>query len=282
MLDYKLYTFLELCKNMNYRITSEKLNLTQPAVTHHIKQLESEYGCKLFEYRNRVLYKTKQAGILEDYVRCAEYTSQKLMSELVQKGPPRLKIGATKTIGDYIINDKIINLLQTQDVELTYLVDNTDALLQKIRDGQLDFAFLEGFFNKDEFVYHDFYTDKIVGICSEKHPFAGKTVSIEEVFENKLILRENGSGTREAFERILTDNNYTMDNFKTKMQINSLKIIVELVVAGIGISFVYESVANNHDRMATFSISGIEYSHNFSCVHLKNIKPSQYSEFFMN
>ena len=51
MLDYKIKTFLELCNVMNYRKTAENLNITQPGVTKHIKQLEEEYNCKLFEYK---------------------------------------------------------------------------------------------------------------------------------------------------------------------------------------------------------------------------------------
>ena len=50
MLDYRIYTFLTLFKEMNYRKTAEKLNMTQPGVTQHIQYLEKHYGVKLFEY----------------------------------------------------------------------------------------------------------------------------------------------------------------------------------------------------------------------------------------
>ncbi len=59
MIDGRAFTFLELCNVMNYHKTAQNLNMTQPAVTQHIKYLERLYGCKLFEYTNKKLYKTE-------------------------------------------------------------------------------------------------------------------------------------------------------------------------------------------------------------------------------
>lgn len=58
MLDHRIYTFLTLYDEMNYRRTAEKLNITQPGVTQHIQFLENEYGIKLFEYDGHILKKT--------------------------------------------------------------------------------------------------------------------------------------------------------------------------------------------------------------------------------
>ena len=105
MLDYRMTTFCTLCEVMNYRKTAELLHLTQPAITQHIQFLEKEYNCKLFSYENKKLSKTKEAVILEEYAKSMRYQEESLRNKLGEKNETlELKIGATKTIGDYMIN----------------------------------------------------------------------------------------------------------------------------------------------------------------------------------
>ncbi len=281
MLDYKIYTFLTLCKCLNYRVTAEKLNMTQPAVTNHIKQLEAEYGCKLFIYKNRVLKRTAKADILESYARSAEYNRQKLLYSLSDSGRTILRVGATKTIGEFVINGRITELLSAVDIDLYYIVDNTNSLLTALRNGKLDLVFIEGYVNKEDFSHYLYKKEKLVGICSSDHPFAGNEISLEQVFAERLILREEGSGTREVFERLLTDCNYTVQSFNSKIQTNSFKTIIELVANNIGVSFVYESVAVDAKNISQFKIVNVDVSHEFSCIHLKNTATPNYIEYFL-
>ncbi len=281
MLDYKIYTFLTLCKTMNYRVTAEKLNMTQPAVTNHIKQLENEYGCRLFIYKNRVLYMTKQAKILEAYAKSAKYNSQELIKKLSQQEKEILRIGATRTIGEYIINKQITELMLQENINLNYIINNTDSLLAALQEGKLDYVFIEGFLNKENYSHYTYKKEEFVGICSPNHKFAGNSVSLEQLFDNRLILREKGSGTREAFTRLLTDSNYTLKSFKSTIETNSFKAITEFVLAGVGISLVYESVAKNTPGACRFKIKGIQSFHEFTCVHLKNTPKPKFIENFL-
>ncbi len=281
MLDYKMYTFLELCKNMNYRVTAEKLNMTQPAVTNHIKQLENEYSCRLFEYKNRQLKKTPQAEVLESYAVSANYNAKNLVNDLSFNELPTLKIGATKTIGQFLLNEKISSLFIKDNVELTYIIDNTEVLLNELRSGSLDFVFIEGFLNRDEFVCYPYKTDELVGICSKNHAFSNKEIKLNNMFDNRLILREEGSGTRQAFELILTEQNLTINSFKNKIQTNSFNSIIDLVSKDVGISFVYKSIADVTDSISSFKLKNVKVFHKFSCVHLKNIKSSAFLDHFL-
>ncbi len=282
MLDFKIHTFLTLCKYMNYRITATHLNMTQPAVTQHIKQLEHEYNCRLFIYQNRTLYKTKQAEILEAYSISASFNEKKLALSLNNKETMQLNIGATRTIGDYISNKQIISILNNENLDINYIVDNTENLIKMLKNAKLDFVLIEGFINKNNFAHHIYKSEKLVGICSTSHPFSGKTIPFEDIFNNRIILREVGSGTRDAFERILTDNNCTVDNFKSKFQTNSFKTIIDLVSSDMGISFVYESIFNNSVNIGKFEVNGINSLHNFTCVYLKDTEPSEFLKYFIS
>ena len=129
MVDHRIDTFLTLCECMNYRKTAELLHITQPAVTQQIHFLEQEYSCKLFTFENRKLQKTKSAETLEMYARAMRRQDISLRESLSKPQRQTLKIGATKTIGDYYLHDYIHQYLQNDKNDLTFIVDNTKHLL---------------------------------------------------------------------------------------------------------------------------------------------------------
>ena len=183
MLDYRVDTFLTLCEQMNYRKTAEMLHISQPAVTQQIHYLENQYGQKLFVYENRRLVKTEAAAILEQYARAAKLQQQDLLQKLESSPIHTLRIGATKTIGDYYLKEDIRRYLQSPDNALTLIVDNTEHLLRLLEENELDFSVVEGFFDKTRFDSILLRREPFVGICRKDHPFAGREVTMEELLQ---------------------------------------------------------------------------------------------------
>ena len=174
MLDYRMDTFLTLCEQMNYRKTADLLHISQPAVTQQIHHLETQYGQKLFQYENRRLVKTEAAVILERYARAAKLQEQDLVQKLENSPIRTLRVGATKTIGDYYLKAHIRRYLQSPDHALTLIVDNTKHLLRLLEENELDFAVVESFFDKTRFDSFLLHREPFVGICRRDHPFAGR------------------------------------------------------------------------------------------------------------
>ncbi len=281
MIDYKIMTFLTLCTELNYRKTAEKLNMTQPAVTNQIHSLEDYYNMKLFEYKNRVLYKTKHAELLENYCRSLMSNEQSFLKSLKHIEKPKLTIGATKTIGDCCLNDSIANLISSENIDLTIKVENTEVLLKLLNENKIDFAVIEGNFNKSDYEHITIKKEKLVGICSKNHEFSGKTIDITDLFTKRLIIREQGSGTRDVFEKVLYSLNYSVSNFKDIICINSFPLILNLVKSDVGVSFVYETIPLTSDDLSTFSIKDFTPRHEFNLVYLKNTKSSKYISYFI-
>lgn len=118
-MDQKLLTFLTLCRTMNYRRAADALHLTPaPPVTKQIQSLESQYGVKLFSYDERKLRKTVQGEILERYAMELQYNDAELARLLAAKPKTLLRIGATKSIGDYILIPEIQRFLESPENEL--------------------------------------------------------------------------------------------------------------------------------------------------------------------
>lgn len=269
MLDHRIDTFLMLCKVMNFRKTADLLGITQPAVTQQIHHLETHYGQKLFQYENRRLVKTEAAVVLEKYARAAKLQERDLLQKLNNNPVHTLRIGATKTIGDYYLKADIRRYLKSPDNALTLIVDNTEHLLHLLEANELDFAVVEGFFDKTCFDSILLRREPFVGICRKDHPFAGQEVTMEELLKETIIHREDGSGTRAILEQELSGYNESLQRFQRRICISSFNIILDLVKQGFGVSFVYNILADSDRELAKFSIRGKSVVREFNVVYLK-------------
>ena len=285
MLDYRILTFLKLCETMNYRITAEELNMTQPAVTQHIHYLEEEYKCKLFIYNRKKLEKTNQAILLEEYASSAYYNEIYLKRKIKSENKIKINIGATKTIGEFVIGEKIKKLVKNEKYDISLTIDNTEKLIKLMELNKLDFILVEGIFNKDKYGYRLYKKDDFIGICSKNHKFNEKSIKFEELFEEDIIIREEGSGTRGIFEQFLSENSFSLEFFKKKITINNFNLIKELVSANCGISFVYNSVVNKNDDIGKFYFKNkIErefnylYTTNLNLIQINYLNSSDYTQ----
>lgn len=275
MLDKKIYTFLKLCELMNYRETAKILNMTQPAVTQHIQMLEAEYRCKLFTYTKKKLSKTAECNAFEAYARSSVYNEKIIRKKVLNMESLSLRLGATKTIGDYVIVDKVESMVLNEDLDFSLVIDNTEKLLNMLDRGELDVSVIEGFFDKGKYDYKLFRKEKFVGICSANHRFAGRDVTFDELFEEHIIIREEGSGTRAILEQLLIENSFTLSQFEKVTSVSSFNIIKQLVSKNKLISFAYESIAKSQDNIASFTIVDKSISREFNFVYLKDTEAGE-------
>lgn len=273
MLDPRCNTFLVLCETMNYTRAAERLCLTQPAVTHHIHYLEDHYGCRLFIYEGKILRLTEAGLKLLEYTRSLAYNSRKAEEAMKSPSPVSLRVGASKTIGEFVIAPQVKRFLQEHpEANFSLTVDNTQTLLRSLESGRLDFVLLEGFFDRSRYDATLYRKEPFFGVCSPEHHFAGRTVAIEELDAERILIREPGSGTRTIFEDALRRHNRTLNRFSKTTTISDFSTIKSLVADGLGISFLYEvAVSKELDSgvLARFDLAETPMSGAFYFVCLK-------------
>lgn len=280
-MDSKIHTFLVLCQTMNYRLAAERLHLSQPAVTKQIQSLEHILQTKLFQYDGHMLHKTEACLLLERYAISQQYQFEELQLAIADKRRRKLRIGATKTIGDYVLIDAIAEYLRDPGHELSLVVDNTKHLLQMLDENRLDFAVIEGDFSKTKYDSYLLRMEPFVGVCAKNSPLCGRSVSVEELLKQTIIVREEGSGTRRIFEERLACEGYELSDFFREVSISSFVSIKALVAGGIGISFLYHSVVAHEDDIGTFAVERITEPHPFHVVYTRNTSARCYSEQFL-
>lgn len=274
MLDPRWNTFLVLCETMNYTRAAERLCLTQPAVTHHIHYLEDHYGCRLFSYEGKVLRLTEAGVRLREFTRSMAYNSRKVETAMAAPAPISLQVGASKTIGEYIVAPQVERFLRAQpEASFSLLVDNTQVLLRGLEAGTLDFALVEGFFDRSRYDSQLCRQEAFFGVCAPEHRLAGRSVPLDELTGERLILRESGSGTRAIFEEALHRQNYTLESFSSVVTISDFSTIKSLVADGLGISFLYAPVVEQELKsgtLARFDLAEVPMSGAFYFVCLKD------------
>lgn len=275
MLDYRLDTFLTLSKLLNYTKTAKVLHITQPAVTQHIQYLQELYNTKLFTYKNKKLSLTEEGFILYEFTIAMKASSDKVKDKLlrIEKNNLFLKFGTTLTIGEYTMNPILKKLLSDYpDIGLSMIVENTENLLAGLADGKIDFAILEGHFDKSKYSYMKFKEKTFIGICSPEHSFSKGKIDFDRILKENIILREDGSGTRNIFEKVLYELNFTLESLKHFIEIGNMRMIKDLVRENLGISFLYkESVKEELEKglLKEININAFDIKREFNFVFLK-------------
>lgn len=274
MLDPRWNTFLVLCETMNYTRAAERLCLTQPAVTHHIHYLEDHYGCRLFSYEGKVLRLTEAGVKLREYTRSLAYNSRKVEESMMVPKPLSLRIGASKTIGEFVVALKAEHFLRDYpEASFSLIVDNTQILLRMLEAGKLDFVLVEGFFDGSRYETTLYRKEEFFGICPPGHRFAGRAISLTELESERILIREPGSGTRAIFEEALRRENRTLKSYPNVATISDFSTIKSLVADGLGVSFLYApAVSGELERgeLVRFDLAGLPMSGAFSFVCLKD------------
>lgn len=244
MLDHRIDTFITLCETLSYTKTAKKLCITQPAVTQHIKYLESYYDCELFLYEGKQLSITTKGEELLELSLAMKSNVEKIYDKISFKkvGISHIRLGATKSIADYIVPNAITNYMKADQSRLVDLMtDNTENLLKKVKEGVIDIAMIEGSFNKLDYEYEVFREEPFLCVASNQMQIE-ESDSIEKLFQYRLIIREQGSGTRSILENYLNDFCYNTTCFQTQIESDNFMSIKAMVEASIGITFLYRMV----------------------------------------
>lgn len=264
MQDYRIETFLSACETLNYTESARQLNITQPAVSQHIKYLEHAYDAQLFHYEGRKLSLTRQGRMLRDACRslAADEDTLKRKMAALKTGAEILRLGMSMTVGEFIVPDALAAFIKVHpEFRLDIRISDTHSLLDALRQGDIDCAIVEGYFDKTDFGWEQMRDEAFVGVCAGSHALPdNRRLTFDDLLGERIITREEGSGTRSVLEHALASYNLTVENFDSIVETNSITLIKHLVSRDCGISFLYESAVR--DELAAGTLAPIPWGLN--------------------
>lgn len=268
----KLEIFYQTAKCLNMSQVAKDMYISQPAISQCISEIESEIDTKLFDRIGKKLYLTHEGKIFYEYTRrilnIYEESIDVLRSSKSNKG--HLVIGASTTIGTYIM-PPIINRFnkKEKDIEISMIIDNKQNIEELILNNKVDIAFIEGTVSSKEIILKDIWTDELVFISSINHEWNGKEyLDLEDLKNNKFIIREDGSGTRERFEDFLEDKDIEFDSY---IELSNLEAILNYVKLNMGVSCVPYMSVLSEESLKSINVYRIK-EHNinrplYSAIH---------------
>ena len=245
MLDTKILSLLKVVEMGNYTQASRALNLTQPAVSQHIRALEEELSVRIFERIGNKLSLTREGAIVVQYAKRMAAIDRNLKKELhgTRSGVQTLNIGITHTMESNVIAEVMARFASMKDgLKVVLTADTQDVLVEKVRNFELDFAILDGKIYHPDLDYRMMDTDRLMLIVAPEHHLAGqKSVTIDEVRHENLILRPGGSGTRDLFTASIESLGISMEEFNVILEVDNIATIKDLIRHGYGVSILAES-----------------------------------------
>lgn len=262
MLDYRTHTFLEVYRQRSFTRAAEALLITQPAVSQHIRQLEAHYGCALFTKTGRGVEPTPAADLLYQRLLAMENDEGRLLIETAElaarptgTSAAPLIFGCTRTIADYVAPRLMsTHLAAHPDASVTLRAGNTRDLVCALERGEIDFALVEGSFDRSRFAFETLSREAYVAVAAPRAAVSPGTAgvkrhedtpsrpaSIRQLLGQRLVLREAGSGTREILEKHLAARDLAVEDFAGLVELESIPTIKACVRAGAGISFMYRA-----------------------------------------
>lgn len=276
MLDFRYETFLTLCKIGNYTQTAKALHISQPAVSQHIKFLETYYNSKLFCYKSKILTLTECGEKLRDFALTIRSDGEHLKNMLLHQNfcNRNINFGTTVSIGEFILPKIIAHILNDYpEMHINTSIYNTQILCDKLRSGEINFALVEGFFDKAQYGFKLFSNDDFIAVCGQNHKLANKTITINDILNERIIVRELGSGTRDIFQGLLKELNFTINSFEKICEIGNLSAIKRIVSENLGITFLYKSTVEDEllsGQLKKLNIQGYSVVRDFNFIYLKN------------
>ena len=261
----KLKIFYETAQHLNMTKVAKEMYISQPSISQSINELESELGVKLFDRIGKKLYLTNEGEVFRNYTRRILNLydeSVKIIRDINLNGKGKLVIGASTTIGIYMLPEIIKEFSSKfKDIEISLIIENTKNIEKLILENKVDFAFVEGDIHSEEITKEVIWKDELVFICGEENELKKcKQVSVNEISNQKFIMREEGSGTREHTELFFKKNKI---KFNTFLELGSTEAIKKTVEANLGISclsytVVKDKIKNNELYMFRLNEGKIE------------------------
>lgn len=234
-----LKVFVAVVEQSNFSRAAESLNLSQPGVSQHIRNLENEFGVKLVHRSSKHVKMTEAGGVL--------YRKAKQMLALYEAAKEEifllrdevtgtLKIGASFTIGEYILPFVLAEFVnQYPQVDVNVTIANTEEIARGVHANELDIGLVEGQVDYPELVVKPpFMEDRMVLVAPPHHPLCGrKNVAPSLLHDQVWVLRESGSGTRAFSDQFIAE---TGIRVKRSFVFNSNQGVKEAVAAGLGMA----------------------------------------------
>lgn len=275
MADFRLKVFLSVAHHLSFTAASKELYISQPAISKHIQELESDFKVRLFERKRNRIVLTNAGKLLVEHAeelmlkyQSLEYAMHQLHGDFVGE----LRLGASSTIAQYILPPLLAQFAQLHPkVKLSLISGNTREIEEAIENHDIDLGFIEGISRRTHFKYTHFIDDELIVISAAKSSISS-VIKPSELSLHPIILREQGSGTLDVIQAELNKHQIHIKDLQVPLYLGSTESI-KLYVANsealgiVSIRAVQDDI--QHGLLRVIQIQGVEFKRELCFISLQ-------------
>lgn len=286
----QLETFIQVANLKSFSKASELLYITQPTVSNHIQNLEKELDTILINRYGKSIDLTYAGKLFYKYavniINSCEMAKFDLAAFKGKIGG-HLHIHSSSVPIRNLLPNVISEFLQEYP-QVTFSLSEKDSrnVIDTILKGEADFGIVGAKYDSNKIDYIDLVEDKLLVIVPKSSKYTGKnfsTISKDILFNEKILFREEGSGTRALIEKTFNDHNINSNDLNIIGYIEDTEAIKKMVGLGLGIGFISEKSLDKNLLLENYNavyIDDLNFSRKFYFAYHKNRQLSPLGETF--
>jgi DNA-binding transcriptional LysR family regulator len=241
--DHRLKAFCLIVEKKSFSRAAEAKFMTQSAMSHMVRKIEDDLGVELFVRRGKTVIPTPAGNLFYDHAKRILGQYKKMeddISVLMKRVKGTLSIGADVTAATHLLPQVFYSFSKEYpEVKVELSVASTEGIIDDIHAGKIHMGIIEGAVRKPPVFIEEIAEDEIVLVASDDNPLTRKkTLTPQDLLSQPFIMPEEGSGTKELIEGFLLKMGIVPERMKVSMVLGNPELIVRMVQAGMGISFV--------------------------------------------
>lgn len=262
MFDFRLRVFYSAAKHASFSKAADELFITQPAVSKHIQGLEHHFKAKLFLRQGNKVSLTPEGQTLYKYAGEIFSLYKKMqndMDRLGKRNTGHIRLGASTTLTQYVL-PQLLNKFHHQypEISLEILNENTDHVETALLHKEIDLGIIEGRAKKREIKYTPFLKDELVLVTRKENPLVKRgAITMDELKEIPLVIREFGSGTLQVIRHYLKEINVRISDLNIQLVLGSTEGIKNYLKSTD--SFAFLSINSIKEEISNGTFITIDY-----------------------
>jgi DNA-binding transcriptional LysR family regulator len=289
MFDFHhMHVFVNVVQQKSFSKAAEAIFLSQSTVSAHIQTLEKELNVKLFDRMGKEVVLTSAGEKLYSWSLELLAVREKALHDInmhFSKMQGTIKIIASTVPGQYIVPGLIENF-KNKYFEVMFEVFQSDSedVAKSILSSKYDIGFMGVIIDKEKLQYVPIEEDRLILIAPKNFKKEARTIEVEDLLAEDMIIRNQGSGTQKVLENALRKRGLTLKRSKIVASFDTTEAVKQSVKSGLGIAVVSKRSAVDYIEsgfVKAFEIKGLDLFRKFYLVYHKDRTLSPVSEKFI-
>src|SRR5215471_3779503 len=252
----QLAAFCAVVERRSFSQAAERLRLTQPAISLQVRALEKRLGTKLFDRSGRRVEPTEAGWRLYRGAQRLLALEEQMVSDVAASAEGELEgelvIGASTGPAAVVLPVLLCEFQREHPgTRVALTVSDTQSVVERVANRQLELGIVGASRRHRGVRFEPFFSDQVILACPPEHRFAGRTVSLDGLREETLILMQEGAGVRQILEDALRKRSLRLRDLDVKLELGLQESVRRAVEAGYGVTFISRAAIESNLEAGT-------------------------------